>query len=51
MAGPTSKSDSTKESLIAEFLKNRFGKDSRYREAEYLLSSSVDMVLKADNLL
>jgi len=37
--------------MISEFLKNRFGEDSRYREAEYLLSSAVDMVLKPDNLL
>lgn len=37
--------------MISEFLKNRFGKDTRYKEAEYLLSSSVDMVLKMDSLL
>jgi hypothetical protein len=47
---PASKAES-KESVIAEFLKNRFGKDTRYKEAEYLLSSSVDMVLKIDSLL
>ena len=50
--GPVSaKGESQKDSQISEFLKNRFGKDTRYKEAEYLLSSNVDMVLKVDSLL
>ena len=35
---------------MTEFLKNRFGKDTRYKEAEHLLSSSHVMNLKIDAL-
>ena len=35
-----------KESQTSEFLKNKFNKDTRYKEVEYLLDPSVDMVLK-----
>ena len=33
---------------MAEFLKNKFGKDTRYREVDYLLSSQVDMILRQE---
>ena len=33
---------------MSEFLKNRFGKDTRYKEAEHLLSSAHIMNLKID---
>ena len=44
-------SSAIKDSQIAEFLKNKFGKDTRYKEVEHMLSSTHDMVLKVDNLL
>lgn len=36
---------------MTEFISNRFGHDTCYREAEYLLSSEADMVLKVDGVL
>ena len=35
---------------MTEFLKNRFGKDTRYKEAEFMLSSMHPMTIKIDAL-
>ena len=52
LADRTENSASTiKGSQISEFLKNKFGKDTRYKEVEHILSSKHDIVLKVDNLL
>lgn len=35
--------------MKTEFLKNKFGKDTRYKEAEHILSSAHVMNLKIDS--
>ena len=34
-----------------DFLRNKFGKDTRYKEVEHMLSSSHNMAIKVDSLL
>ena len=34
-----------------DFLRNKFGKDTRYKEVEHMLSSSHTMSIKIDGLI
>ena len=34
-----------------DFLRNKFGKDTRYKEVEHMLSSRHNMAIKVDSLL
>ena len=36
---------------MTDFLRNKFGKDTRYKEVEHMLSSSHNMSIKIDGLL
>ena len=36
---------------MSDFLRNKFGKDTRYKEVEHMLSSSHNMSIKIDGLL
>ena len=49
--GPYSGQSLDVSNQMSDFLKNKFGKDTRYKEVEHMLSSSQTMNLKIDSVL
>ena len=47
----TSSTGQSLSSQMNDFLRNKFGKDTRYKEVEHMLSSSHTMSIKIDGLI
>lgn len=50
-ASATASNSLTISTQMSDFLRNKFGKDTRYKEVEHMLSSSQKMSIKIEGLL